>query len=115
MKTSPRAGSRCLLCSGDRHCSAAYSGSQVLRAPGTHTLQPAGPQRAVQQVGAHYETSGGSGSVTLSLNPEDFDAGQIWGFQLHVGQTLLQGWGSLHVPVAVAADSMLDRSLQIDA
>ena len=37
------------------------------------------------------------------------------GFQPRVGQTLLQNWGSGHVPIAVATDSMLDRGLQIDA
>ena len=33
------------------------------------------------QVGSRYEASGGSGSVTLSLDPEDFDAAQTLGFQ----------------------------------
>ena len=57
----------------------------------------------------------GSGSVTLSLYPKVFDADQALGFQPHVGQTLLQGWGSGHVPIAVATDAMLDRSFQTDA
>ena len=67
------------------------------------------------QVGSRNETSGGSGSVTLSLDPEVFNADQTLGFQPRVGQTLLQYWGSGHVPIAVATDSMLDRGLQIDA
>ena len=57
----------------------------------------------------------GSGSVTLSLDPKVFDADQALGFQPRVGQTLLQGWGSGHVPIAVATDAMLDRSFQTDA
>ena len=65
------------------------------------------------QVGPRDETSSGSDCVTLSLDPDVFNADQTLGFQPHVGQTLLQGWG--HVPVAVAADSMLYGRLQIDA
>ena len=33
------------------------------------------------QVGSRDETSSGSDSVTLSLDPEDFDAAQTLGFQ----------------------------------
>ena len=50
------------------------------------------------QVGSHDEAGGSSGSVTLSLDPEDFDADQTLGFQPRVGQTFLQRWGSGHVP-----------------
>ncbi len=57
----------------------------------------------------------GSGSVILSLYPKVFDADQALGFQPRVGQTLLQCWGSGHVPIAVATDAMLDRSFQTDA
>ena len=67
------------------------------------------------QVGLRYKTSDDSGSVTLKLDPEDFDADQTLGSQPRVGQALMQGWGSGHIPMAVAADSMLDRGLQVDA
>ena len=67
------------------------------------------------QAGSHDEAGGSSGSVTLKLDPEDFDADQTLGSQPRVGQALMQGWGSGHIPMAVAADSMLDRGLQVDA
>ena len=53
------------------------------------------------QVGSLDQASGGSGNVTLSLDPEVFSADQTLGFQPRVGQTLLQGRGSGHVPIAV--------------
>ena len=56
----------------------------------------------------------GSGSVSLSLNSKVFDAGQALGFQPRVGQTLLLGWGSGHMPIAAAIDAMLDLSFQIN-
>ena len=59
------------------------------------------------QVGSLDETSGGSGSVTLSLDPGDFDADQTLGFQPRVGQTLLQCWGSGHVPATL--ETAVDR------
>ena len=67
------------------------------------------------QVVSRDETGSGSGSVTLSFDPEVFNADQALGFQPRVGQTLLQCWGSGHVPIAVATDSMLERGLQIVA
>ena len=63
------------------------------------------------QGGSRDETSSGSDSVTLNLDPEVFNTDQTLGFQPRVGQTLLQCWGSGHVPIAVATDSMLDRRL----
>ena len=70
------------------------------------------------QVGSRDETSSGSDSVTLSLDPEVFNVDQTLGFQPRVRQTLLQCWGSGHVPIVVvgpvAADGMPDHSLQID-
>ena len=69
----------------------------------------------IQQVGTRDGASGGSDSVNLSHSPEDFRADQSLELQPHVGQSLLYGWDSGHLQVAVAADSMLDRSLQIDA
>ena len=67
------------------------------------------------QVGSRDKTSSGSDSVTLSLDPEIFSADQTLGFQPRVGLTLLQGWGFVHVAIAVAADCMLDHGLQIAA
>ena len=83
--------------------------------PAPNTNHHAGPQWAVQQVSSRHESSGDSCSVTLSLDTGGFDADQTLGFQPRVGQGLLQGLGSGHVPIAVAADSRLDRSMQGDA
>ena len=53
------------------------------------------------QVGSRDETSVGSGSVTRSFDPEDFDANQTLGFQSRVGQTLLQARDNGHVSITV--------------
>ena len=63
---------------------------------------------------ARMTKQAGSGSVNLILYPKVRNADQTLGFQVCVGQTSLHGWGSVHVPIAVATDAMLDRSLQID-
>ena len=49
------------------------------------------------QVGSRDETSSGSDTETLSLDPEVFDADQTLEFQSRVAQTLLQCWSSGHV------------------
>ena len=59
------------------------------------------------QGGSRDETSSGSDSVTLSLDPEVFNADQTLGLQPRVGQTLLQCFGSGHVPATL--ETAVDR------
>lgn len=53
--------------------------------------------------------------VALRLAPQLFDADQALRLQPRVGHRLLRHRGSCHVPVAVAADPVLDGRLQAHA
>ena len=53
--------------------------------------------------------------IALGLAPQVFNADQALPFQPRIRQRLLQRWGSRQVPVAVAADAMLDCCLQAHA
>ena len=56
-----------------------------------------------------------SNRIALGLAPQVFHAEQPLRFQPRVGQGLLHGRGSGHVPMALAAGAMLDRRLQVHA
>ena len=52
--------------------------------------------------------------VALCFDPQVFDADQSLCFQPRVVEGLLQAWGSRHVSVAVATDTVLDGGDEID-
>ncbi len=55
------------------------------------------------------------GRIALGFAPQVFNADQALHLQPRIRRCLLQRWGSCHVPVAVAADAMLDCRLQAHA